>query len=94
MATFTTLSFSDITIEFPGDLFLPVPLTFIPGNLQGKTGINNETNMVIIANEIEMDFATNPDVFDMNLNTTPITCYLPSSQKYIDKYLYFYIHTN
>ena len=81
LTTFSTISLSDITIEVPGDLFLPVPLPFTPCNLQGKAEVSSGNNILLTLGEIEMDFATSPSIFDMNLSTTAITCSLPCTDK-------------
>ena len=81
LTTFSTISLSDITIEVPGDLFLPVPLPFTPCNLQGKAEMSSGNNILLTLGEIEMDFATSPSIFDMNLSTTAITCSLPCTEK-------------
>ena len=47
-----------------------------------ETDINPGSRILLELDEIEMDFATNPSVFDMNLNTTSIVCSLPSTEKY------------
>ena len=47
-----------------------------------ETDVNPGSRILLELDEIEMDFATNPSVFDMNLNTASIVCSLPSTEKY------------
>lgn len=58
-----------------------MPLPFTSYRMQ-ETDVNPGSRILLELDEIEMDFATNPSVFDMNLNTTSIVCSLPSTEKY------------
>lgn len=82
LCTFTTLSLQDITVQIPNSLFIPTSLHYTPSHFNETLRDSTSNCIEFTVSDINVDFSTNPAVFDMNLITSDILCSIPYSEKY------------